>query len=321
LNDDLSVFFSHFLANVGLAFFFNDTATTEIYTDDRNVVEFGFARSVGSDAFQLVALRALARTAGHARPSFADQTPVDWAAVDTAWIAYQAGEQQFGGLAFAGPREEQARQAALIHYYRDTDLAAARTAWQQQGRPPAGPNELAMLSDLEAETGSDTALAFIEQLRIYQPGEAAAILATLRFRQGRFEDAAAALEAAFDDFRTSPWAMNRYKERGMTLASAVAGQNDLLAARMFEALKFPFAVHALQDERLATVASLTPQLNFQGLCREAVAALEPRVLWTRPFLTLRRDCYRAVGDARLAVATHELEEFLASEPAELGRGS
>ena len=87
---------------------------------------------------------------------------------------------------------------------------------------------------------------------------------------------------------------------------------------MFEALKFPFAVRALQDERLVMIASLTPRLNLNGLCRQAVAALEPHVMWTRPYLTLRRDCYRAVGDPRLAVATRELEEFLASEPVELG---
>jgi spermidine synthase len=312
--DDLTGLLAHFLANEQLAQVLAHAPGVAINTDDRNLVEFGFARSMGGDASLLTDLRTLARTAGLARPPFADQTPIDWAAVDTAWVAYQAGEQQFGGVAVAGPRDEQARQASLIYYYRDIDLAAARRSWPQEGRPPAGPNELAMLSDLEAETGSDAALAFIDQLRTYQPGEAASILATLRFRQARFEDAAVALEAAFDDFRASPWALNRFEERAVTLADAVAARSPLLAARMFEALKFPFAVRALQDERLTEVANLTTGLNFKGLCREAVGALEPHALWTRSFLTLRRDCYLAIGDPRLAVATRELEEFLISEP-------
>jgi hypothetical protein len=106
----------------------------------------------------------------------------------------------------------------------------------------------------------------------------------------------------------------------VALADAVAARSSLLAARMFEALKFPFAVRALQDERLATVAGLTERLNFKGLCRDAVAAFEPHVSWTRPFLTLRRNCYQAVGDPRLAVATRELEEFLAQESPTLGAG-
>jgi spermidine synthase len=104
----------------------------------------------------------------------------------------------------------------------------------------------------------------------------------------------------------------------VALAEAVAARDSLLTARMFEALKFPFAVRALEDERLATMVNLTPRLNFNGLCRQAVSALEPHVPWTRPFLTLRRDCYRAVSDPRLGVASHELEEFLVNEPILLG---
>jgi hypothetical protein len=178
-----------------------------------------------------------------------------------------------------------------------------------------------MLSDLEAETGSDDALSAIEQLRQYQPGEADAILATLRFRQERFEDAANALEAAFADFRNSPWALNRFKERGVALASAIAVRRPDLAARMFDELEQSFAIRAVQDERLATEANLTRLLDFNALCRGPVAALEPYVPWNRSFLTLRRDCYRAIGDARLGSATRDLAEFVADEPAKLGRSS
>ena len=175
-----------------------------------------------------------------------------------------------------------------------------------------------MLSDLEAETGSDNALPVIEQLRRHHPGEADAILATLRFRQGRFEDAAAALEAAFADFRASPWALNRFKERGVALASAVAVRRPDLAARMFDGLKSPFAIRALEDERLATEANLTRLLDFKRQCHGAVAALEPHVPWSRSFLTLRLDCYRAVGDPRLGTAIRDLEDFEAREPVALG---
>jgi hypothetical protein len=290
-----------------------------INTDDRNIVEFGFARSMGSGASLLAELRQLARKAGHSRPAFPDQPAIDWAAVEAAWVGYQATEQHLAGVEVSGPPDEQARQSALILYYRDTDLAAARTAWRQQTRPASGPTELAMTSDLEAETGSDNALPSIEQLRQHQPGEADAILATLRFRQGRFEDAAAALEAAFADFRTNPWALNRFKERAVALATAVAVRRPDLAARMFNGLNSPFAIRALEDERLATVANLTRLLDFNRQCRAAVTALEPRVPWSRSFLTLRLDCYRAVGDPRLGAAIRDLEEFEANEPPRLGR--
>jgi spermidine synthase len=317
---DLTGLLAHFIADAPLARLMADAPGVVINTDDRNVVEFGFGRSMGSGASLLAELRNFARQAGHSRPGFPDAPAVDWAAVDTAWVGFQATEQHLAGVEVSGPADEQARQSALLLYYRDTDLAGARTAWhqQRQSRPASGPTELAMLADLEAETGSDNAVSLIEQLRRYQPGEADAILATLRFRQGRFEDAAAALEAAFGDFRASPWALYRFKERGVALASAVAVRRPDLAVRMFDGLKSPFAIRALEDERLATEANLTRLLDFKGQCHGAVTALEPHVPWSRSFLTLRLDCYRAVGDPRLGAAMRDLEEFEATEPRRLG---
>ena len=62
---------AHFLANEHLARVMADgSRASAINTDDRNVVEFGFARSVGSGASLLAELRQLARTAGHERPAF-----------------------------------------------------------------------------------------------------------------------------------------------------------------------------------------------------------------------------------------------------------
>ena len=86
---------------------------------------------------------------------------------------------------------------------------------------------------------------------------------------------------------------------------------------MFDALRSPFAIRALEDERLATEANLTRLLDFNRLCHGAVTALEPHVPWSRSFLTLRLDCYRAVGDPRLGAAIRDLEEFEGAEPAGL----
>ena len=78
-----------------------------------------------------------------------------------------------------------------------------------------------MAADLEAEAGSDAALPLIEQLRAWQPAEADTILATLRFRQSRFDEAAAALESAIVRFRVDPWPVRRFKEKALVLADVV----------------------------------------------------------------------------------------------------
>ena len=80
-----------------------------------------------------------------------------------------------------------------------------------------------MAADLEAEAGSDAALPLIEQLRAYQPAEADTMLATLRLRQSRFDEAAAALESAFVRLRVDPWPVLRFKEKALVLADALSG--------------------------------------------------------------------------------------------------
>src|SRR5262249_19030433 len=143
------------------------------------------------------------------------------------------------------PPEEQARQTAFVRYYHDRDVESARRLWTGDQRAAVNPTELALQADVQAESGSDRALADIQALRAFGHGEGDALLATLRFRQGRYEDAAAALEEAFERFRTNPWALTVFKQRALVLAGTVATRSPQIAARMFQALAQPFAVRAL----------------------------------------------------------------------------
>ena len=115
------------------------------------------------------------------------------------------------------------------------------------------------------------------------------------------------------NFRTDPWALTRFKQRAVALAGAVATRSPQLALRMFDALTPPLAIRALDDERLGVAATLTRRVGFAATCRRPIAALEPHAPWTLSFLTLRRDCYQAIGDPRLATAAAELEAFLSHE--------
>jgi spermidine synthase len=135
-------------------------------------------------------------------------------------------------------------------------------------------------------------------------------LATLRLREVRLSDAAAAIEAALIRLRTDPWPIARFKERVFQLAEILASQDQHLARRMFDALGQPLAVYANEDARLLTRAEMTRRVDFKGLCRDAVDALEPHVPWTERFLRLRRDCYQAAADPRLPVAVRDLDEYL-----------
>jgi spermidine synthase len=308
---DLHGFLGHYLANDTLARRIAGMGGVDLNTDDRNVVEFRLARSVGITLSTVADIRNAARGIGASRPPLEDEPSVQWPAVDTAWMSYTMSMGSFLDTRPQGPINEQVRQAALVAYFRDDDLVAARGLWEQQQEAARDPTEMVMLADITSDTGREESLPFIDQLREHRPGEADVMLTALRLRQARPIEAANALEAALTRFRTDPWTMSKYMDRAVQLAQVVGG-NPSLTRRMYDALGQPFAVLATEEDRLIARAELTRRMDFSGLCRPAVEALEPHVPWIEGFLRLRRDCYQITNDSRLAAAERDLNEFLAN---------
>jgi spermidine synthase len=315
----LQGFLGRYLAGDRLARAIGSAPGVQINTDDRNIVEFGFARSLGRDYQMVSQIRALAHAVGATRPPI-DAAAIDWAAVDMSWVSQIAAE---GGVIQISPHAnpaDRARQLALIHYYREDNPAAARAVWAQQSSTPADQNEVAMVADLQATAGAPEAIATIERLRQYHAGEADVMLAEALFAQRDYEGAAGALERAFAIFRRDPWALPRFTQKGVGRAQALGASNPALARRMIEALKEPFAVKVADHRRRVAIAFLTSAADFKALCADAIGALEPNVPWVGDFLALRRDCYAETGNARLAAATRELNEYLLMEGLPLNMG-
>ncbi len=140
------------------------------------------------------------------------------------------------------------------------------------------------------------------------------MLATLRQRQLRMDEAAAALQSAFARLRTDPWPMFRFKQKALSLSVLVSGAHAAAARPLYDALAEPFSLRAVDNVRLMTRLELSARFDFKGTCRASIDALEPHVPWTGHFLTLRRDCYQLNDDPRLALANRDLNEFMAHEP-------
>jgi spermidine synthase len=310
---DLQGVLAHYLATDAVARSLAGARRAEINTDDRNLVEFGLARSLGRTGSVLTSeIRNLARAMGASRPALDSDAGISWPAVDTAWANF-VGWDMSTATTTALPPEEQQRRQALQRYQAD-DAVGAREIWRRQTEPPRDPSELAMAADLEAEAGSDTALPLIEQLRAYQPAEADTVLATLRLRQSRLDEAASALEAAFARYRTDPWPLMQFKQKALRLAAVIADRQPETARGLFHALGEPFSVRAADTTRLLTRLDLASRFDFRGACQEAIGGLEPHVPWSSDFLVMRRDCYQATSDPRLAGAVRDLQEFVAREP-------
>src|SRR5205814_111607 len=121
----------------------------------------------------------------------------------------------------------------------DGNRGPALVSWREQDAPPADSVQTAMLAELLAEEGSDKALPLIESLAASQPVEAGVILARLRFRQIKIDDAAAALDQALLRYRTEPWALQMLVERSLSLAVEIGKRDPALGRRLHQTLAEP----------------------------------------------------------------------------------
>jgi len=307
-------FLAHYVGGPPLARAVTARRGVEINTDDRNVVEFGLARALGrGDGGHVPALRGLALGLGATHSVVSDPETIDWGAVDTAWVAYNASHKRFVQPA-KGSAVEEARRAALMAYYYDqSDPAAAAREWPADAAP-RDLLELTMVADLRAGAAKPDAEALITQLRRYQATEADVLLAKLRVAQNRLDDATDLLEGVSIRLRQDPWPLLRYKELALALAERVAATSAARNMRLQRAIDQPFSIQALEDTRLKISASLALRLDDPKACLAPVAALDPYTPWSAAYLSLRRDCYRRAGDSRLGLAERDLAVFMAAEP-------
>ncbi|HZT76889.1 MAG TPA: fused MFS/spermidine synthase [Vicinamibacterales bacterium] len=310
---DLNGVLAHFIANDEFARAMARGGAAPHNTDDRNIVEFGLARSVGrSDELLSAAIRRAARTSNTWRPPLDTDAGVSWTAVDTAWT-YVTGAEAEADASIAASNAERSRRIAIARYY-GGDMAGALAMWQTQTDPPRDPAELAMAADLAALTGSDAAVPLAERLRSYDATEADIVLAELRVGQKQPADALPLLESAFVRMRTDPWALPSLKQKALDLAEVVARTSADANRRMYDALARRFAVDAVNDSRLLSLVEIAAEGNFAAMCRGPIELLEPAVVWSDALLRRRRDCYEATHDPRLPQATRDLETYLAQEP-------
>ncbi len=281
-------------------------------TDDRNALEFGFARSLGVDGLLDVdAVRQAAAEAGADHPAFTGGT-LDLARLqnERLSVSSSAGEAPPPHKGAPGL----ARRSDAHALWTRRSRPAALQAWRAQDDEPEGPNELALVAEVTADAGEERALGYIEALRAYQPAEADACLARLRLRQGWHEAALQALEAAFAAYRRDPWPSPLVMQGALDAALELAGQKPELAPRVLAALRPEFALRMLNEVRVEE-AFLVGSMGEPGEdCARLLEPVEPNVPFTRPWLDFRLRCYTRTDDSRLVAAYDDLKRFEARGP-------
>lgn len=305
-------FLAHHAANGHLSRMIAERQGNWINTDDQNLLEFAFARTVGVNNFSGDReLWATARRLGLDRPERVKGT-VDWHVVEDRRAS--AMELVPGVAVSAKERREMLR---MLTAYRAGDLAGVRRGLAGGLLEPQTLLETEMLAEALADKGDERAVRFIEMLRGWQPVEAEYCSALLRHRQDKPEEAVALLERALVGYRSAPWPRTEMMRRGLRMALELAGRREELARQMAAALQEPFAVRHLNTDRLLTLVEVSLRTGDKRRCVPALEQLEPWVPWDQRLLEDRVACYENNQHRNLARARRDLDDFLSAAPGQL----
>lgn len=291
-----------------------------INTDDRPILEFGFARNLGRlGLFNIEDLLALASQRGEHRPATRGGS-LDWSQVDELRVVRSSyWEVESPDPEPQGDPAARRRIAARLAFLRD-DMEGACALWFQQPEPPRHPEDLLLAGTCLADAGDPRAPQVAARLARAQPIEGHLVLARWHAAAGRVQEAGEHLLAAFSGYRKDPWVNRRLVRQTLPLSLHLSRQDPALGRRIWRALGTPFAIGMFQHQRLSLRVEITRLLNAADLCVASIEPLEPHVPWDGRFLRYRSGCYRASKHPLAERALRDLETFLENEPPELAEG-
>jgi spermidine synthase len=283
----------------------------EVNTDDRNRLEFAFARTLSrTGLFDAARLRARAASLGADRPAL--RGSVDWDRVARQRLAIHTIAGSAPPARDGLDDDTKARAEAHAQYLNGELAAAARTLLGRPGAPE-GLVETRMVAEGLADAGDPAAVAHIKELGRTQRVEAEAATARLAFRMGQHELALGALATAFSSYRQDPWPDQVSLSRALALADELTLAEPRAVPVVLEALGQPFALFALEEPRRLMRLSVASHGRDLGRCREMLEPLEPWVPWRADVLRYRASCYERTADPRTARARADLQDFERSE--------
>ncbi len=305
---DAEGFLSHFVAE---SQFTRNIASDEsrINTDDRMLVEFGFARAIGRRlGFNIEDLRAEAIEQGLHRPEV-DSGEIDWEKVDAGrmmmHVLLQGGVPDNLKMEHRAVAERHSYQAFLAG-----DLDELRKVWATGDMRLRFALEIAVFASALADAGDPETMPLIDRLEPMWPLEAQAITARYLWRTGDAPAAASQLEGVFSEIRTNPWIQPMFLVGALDLAREIASTRPEFAQSLFDALRPEFAV-AVENERRIQAAFEISLLLGPEATAQVLHDLEPHVPWVHAVLVKRVQVYEAIGDplaeqARLDLRTMTL---------------
>jgi len=317
--DSAEGFLGHFVAN---AEFTRDlsASTSRRNTDDRALVEFGFARSQPDDHFAADSLFASARARNMHRPLLSDAS-VDWERVDFE----REAAAQYAGAPTAAERLTLAYRTRLemLRQWMAAEYAPALNTWNTlsafAGQQQPIQLERLALAELIAYQGDQSTEPWIRTLTEGQPTLGSLLTGVWLLQHGQREAGFNALASAYEAYRLDPWPPVAMMARTLGLFRSENATVEEMT-RWLEALSQPFAANINEMERQLVQARLAIALGpNHPACLAVLAQLEPEPPWSERLLEFRAACYSAHQHPLRAQAARDLERVREQQPVSFDR--
>lgn len=306
---DLEGFLAHYSANSTLArqIAENEINADIVNTDDRMLVEFGFAKSLGKkNIFSINDIRTQAGLRGAAHPHL-ENGIIDWnRSEDVHTMKYPMYGQLIPENIISSDNNK-FREIAFNYYIQGNNNAALR-AWQNYGREPFYPFEILLIAESLAEQGNISTADYINQLKRYWPHTADAIMARYYWRTGKIDLAYQLLEEVFLEFRTNPWLQEQVMKNTLYLTAEMSLSDIELAKKLYQLMSEPFCIYILEAFRIRTLLTIAQSIGPQYIAK-TIAKLEPLPIWEEYFLETRLTVYKLTGNSLQTKAERDLTEF------------
>ncbi|MBM4361813.1 MAG: fused MFS/spermidine synthase, partial [Deltaproteobacteria bacterium] len=282
----------------------------ELITDDRNVLEYAFARAVGTtDASLPQKLLLAASRAGADRPDADGE--IDWARVEALrYRAWTTDASRLPSLPGASPVAE--ARAGAVSEACAGDLRATAELWRRAGSPsPVDSLERFAVGSALAEAGDPAAPELADRLGGSGfVAEAALVRARYALRK---DGPAAALEplvTAIATLREDALPLCEAAEHVAAIATRVVASEPSLGRRLVEELlAAPFGGELAHEVRIRAAQRLASALRDPALCVRALGDEVERPLWEEAFLEERLGCLAAAGHPLAESAAADLLAF------------
>lgn len=310
----LEGFYTGYLAGPELAEAVARQPGVRINTDDRPLIEFGFVRNLGRQGlFSLEELEELARIRGFDRPPLGDGVDFDRIReLSAAKMLILDSEPPT--LEMTSPGAPSDPRIHARRAYSRGDYRSAVGHWFAQPEEPSSRADLVLLAHSLARLADPRAPDFVERLRELRPLEADAALAIWHTVRREAEPALTLFLSIFETCRSDPWIHPRLLSEVMQAAVSFGRSFPDAGRRIFQALSRPFAVGLLDETRLRARLDLAVGENFEPLCVDALAPLEPYPFWERDVLVRRLQCYLHHDHPLKDEALDDTATYLATEP-------